>query len=137
MGANSILQIFGPNFKNWLFKFWSYFAIFAYIIWRFEARDVSNDRELFSLQKSSDSIIFWVLFVWERGQNRENKSCNFGHEFQYHGRNYSQSTRSQTEILTCCSPDDDAFFGVFSFEKFDQEMIKFFFTKSGICYDFI
>ncbi len=78
-----------------------------------------------------------AIFLWDSGQTCKNKNAVVVIDFQCHGRMSYQSKRSQAELLICCSPAHGAPFGIFPFEKFHQEVIKFFFTKDRICHDFI
>ena len=137
----SIRKWQGPHFIAWskslLFQFWLYFAIFSPAVWRFEARNVSDDRECFSLQNSLFLLFFECHFLWDSGQTCKNKNAVVVINFQCHGRMSYQSKRSQAEFLICCSPAHGASFGIFPFEKFHQEVIKFFFTLDRICHDFI
>ena len=119
------------------FQYWSYFSIFSLIIWWFEVRDVSNDREFFSLQNSLFLLFFECHFLWDSSQIWKNTNAIVVINFQCYGRMSYQSKRSQAEFLICCSPAHRASFGILPFEKFHQEMIKFFFTQDRICHDFI
>jgi hypothetical protein len=60
--------------KNRFSQFWSYVAIFSFIVWWFEARNISNDRECFSLQNGLLLIIFEGHLLWEKNTVREKKS---------------------------------------------------------------
>jgi hypothetical protein len=44
---------------------------------------------------------------------------------------YYQTKGLQPEFWICYSPADGASFGIFSFEKFHQQVIKTFFTKNA------
>jgi len=111
--------------KNRLFQCWSYFTIFSFIVWGFGAWNVSNDREFFCI-KLSIFTIFWKPFFMKKRSNLEKMRCSCGHYFIVL---YYQRNRSQPEFWICCRPVHDASFGIFLFEKFHQEVIKFFFTK--------
>jgi hypothetical protein len=103
----------------------------------FQLWNISNDRECFSLQNCLLLMFFEGHLLWEKKSNLKKWGCSFGHQILVWPTNVLSKYEISAWIYMCCSPAHGASFGVLRIKKFDQEVIKLFFTQNRIWYDFI